>query len=268
MQLESCLYECEIWHSRQEPKPHKFVHKHFMLYLDLKEVSSLAKDLKLFGTANSKLYSFNEADHLPDQAGVSLEGRVRSFAAASGISDIERIMLLTNVRTFGYVFNPVSFFFCFDRDGRNKGCIVEVGNTFGEKKLYAVEVDARGRLLARQKKHFYVSPFTDLDQDFIFDIELPEETMRIKIDTLQADKPIVLAGFQGKRKELTDSKLLSMTLRYPLAPLRVITLIHLHALVLWLKGTPYHRKEENAEQQTEVLNPHKSIEKVIKGSRV
>lgn len=268
MQLESCLYECEIWHSRQEPRPHKFVHRHFMLYLNLNEVSSLAKNSKLFGTDNSKLYSFRESDYLPDQAGLTLEDRVRSFAAASGIGDIKKIMLLTNVRTLGYVFNPVSFFFCFDKDGINRGCVVEVGNTFGEKKLYAVKADAAGMMQDRQKKHFYVSPFTELDQDFLFDIKLPGESIKIKIDTLQADTPIVIAGFHGERQELADSQLLSMTLRYPLAPLRVIALIHLHALLLWLKRTPYHRKEDNAHQQTEVLNPHKSIDKEIKGSRV
>ena len=267
MHLNSCLYECEIWHSRQKPKPHKFVHKHFMLYLDLSEVSALAERLKFFGTRDACLYSFKEADYLPDCAEPSLEKRIRNFAALHNITGIEKIKVLTNVRTAGYIFNPVSFFFCFDRDGRQIGCLVEVGNTFKEKKLYFIKAEGEARLFDRQKKQFYVSPFTELDQDFLFDIEVPEQSFKISIDTLQAEEPIVMAGFRGKKQELTDKSLLAMTLRYPLAPLRVIALIHLHALLLWLKKVPYHRKEENAEQQTEVLNPHRSIEKTIEGTQ-
>ncbi|MBI1269557.1 DUF1365 family protein [bacterium] len=263
MQLDSCIYECEIWHSRQKPKPHKFVHKHFMLYLDLGEVSALAERLKFFSTRDSCLYSFKEADYLPGYEGPSLEKKIRNFAALHQITGIEKIKVLTNVRTGGYIFNPVTFFFCFDRDGRRIGCIVEVGNTFKEKKLYALKAEGEARLVDRQKKQFYVSPFTELDQDFVFDIEVPGQSFKMTINTLQAEEPVVMAGFWGKREELTDKSLLAMTLRYPLAPLRVIALIHLHALLLWLKRTPYHRKEENAEQQTGVLNPHRSIEKTI-----
>lgn len=267
MQLNSCIYECEIWHSRQNPKPHKFVHKHFMLYLDLEEISALNKRLKLFGTRGSTLYSFNEADYLPGYEEPSLERRIRNFAALHNITGIEKIKVLTNVRTVGYVFNPVTFFFCFDREGQNKACIVEVGNTFKEKKLYAIKAEGTARLLDRQKKQFYVSPFTELDQDFVFDIEVPGQSFKITINTLQAEEPIVMAGFRGKKQELTDKSLLAMTLRYPLAPLRVIALIHLHALILWLKRTPYHRKEDNAQQQTEVLNPHRSLEKTVEGTQ-
>lgn len=261
MHLKSCIYESEIWHTRISPRMHKFKHKHFMLYLFLEELEQV-ENLRLFSSRSSALYSFKESDHIPEQIRTSdsLADRVRSALLERGVKEnIHSISLLTNVRVAGYVFNPASFFFCFDERAKLLCCLVEVGNTFGEKKLYVVRPDQKGRLLDRQKKLFYVSPFTQLDQDFLFKINLPEDKLQISIDTMSGDSAVVVAGISGKRVELSDRTLLKEALRYPLAPLAVITLIHLHALLLWLKKVPHHKKEASIEQQVSVLHPHKSL---------
>ena len=152
-----------------------------------------------------------------------------------------------------YVFNPVSFFFCFGEDKKLLGCVVEVGNTFREKKVYLVRPDENGILRDRQKKFFYVSPFTELNDEFLFKISLPDEQINIGIDTVNAERTVISAGMSGRRLELNDSNIFGLTLRNPFATLRVIALIHLHAALLWLKGVPHRKKEELPEQQIAVL---------------
>ncbi len=163
--------------------------------------------------------------------------------------------MLTNVRIFGYVFNPVSLYFCFAAGERLLCCICEVGNTFGEKKVFLVQPNADGLLKRRQKKFFYVSPFTNLNQEFDFDISVPGAGLDICIDTMDGDMPVVKAALKGRRTALTDGNLVNLLLRYSWATARVITLIHYHALLLWIKKVPFHRKEESPDMQLDVLNP-------------
>lgn len=263
MSIESALYECTVWHSREKPRKHVFRHNHFMFYLCLEEMEVLEKRLKLFSGRRSTLYRFDQHDHLPGLLPANcLQDRVRAFLRSSGIgAPVTKIHLLTNVRMAGYVFNPVSFFFCFSNSEEVSCCVVEVGNTFGEKKAYLLRPDGEGNLFDRQPKEFYVSPFTELRQFFNFKITRPGNNLDIKIDTVREDQPepVVLSGMSGKRFPLSDEQLLRLTLAYPFAPMRVISLIHFHAMLLWLKRVPHRRKEEFVDLQTSVMNPHKSL---------
>jgi DUF1365 family protein len=186
---------------------------------------------------------------------------VIEFCAENGIGQaVQKVRLLTNVRFWGYVFNPVSFFFCFDKEQKPLCCVAEIGNTFGEKKLYFIA--AQGECFqTRQTKLFYISPFTELNQDLVFDLALPSKSLSLKIQTYDGVQPVVTTYLRGQRALISDWNLLVLTLRYPFAPMRVIALIHLHALLLWLKRVPHHRKEENRDQQIAVLNPHPSLQK-------
>ncbi len=190
MSLTSCLYECEIGHVRTKPKLHAFKHRHFMACLDLDEIESLQSRLYLFGKRWFSPYRFESQDHMPVSDSpfqtYELKGRVAEFARSKGMLEkIERILLVTNLRFLGYVFNPVSLFFCFAGDGRPLCCVVEVGNTFGEKKAYLVDNLTDGVFVDRQMKLFYVSPFTELTQDFIFRLSIPGDELNLKIDTVE-----------------------------------------------------------------------------------
>ena len=139
--MNSHLYECQIMHERIVPKRYGFTHNIFMFYVDLDEVESLAKRLRWFGSERFNLFSFYEQDHLKF-AGKNLKQSILEFLSKRGV-ELEggRIMLLTHLRTLGHVFNPVSFYFCFDRAGNPKCVVAEVGNTFGEIKPYFLGAD-------------------------------------------------------------------------------------------------------------------------------
>ena len=269
MSLVSCLYECEITHARTKPHLHSFLHKHFMLYLALDEIKLLNSRMRLFGKNRLSPYHFKPEDHLPNAAlsAVSsqlpeLKNRVTQFVADNGIkTEIKQICLLTNVHCLGYVFNPVSFFFCFGDKNQPLCCVVEVGNTFGEKKAYILKSSNDSKFRHRLPKLFYISPFTELNHDLIFDLTLPDEQLNMKINTAAGEEQVVSTSIHGERLDFNDKNLLTLTLRYPLAPVQVIILIHFHALLLWLKGTPFHMKEDKLEQQTAVMNPHHSLKK-------
>lgn len=263
--MSSCVYECHIWHERRLPRFYAFTAQHFMFYFDLEELVSLKSKLRFLGLNQFNIFSIIERDYLPDESASfqSLDVRVKSTLRKLGVEhEINRIELLTNARILGYVFNPVSFYFCFAEENQLICCLCEVGNTFGEKKVFLVEADSDGLLKKRQKKLFYVSPFTNLNQDFDFRIMAPRENLDIRIDTMDGGTAIVRASLSGKRTALTDGNLLRLLLRYSWATVNIIALIHFHALLLWLKRVPFHRKDESPEMQVDILNPARKLSKV------
>jgi len=175
-----------------------------------------------------------------------------------------RVLLLTHCRVLGYIFNPVSFYFCLDAQDRPLCAVAEVGNTFGEQMPFLLgpeHFDGEGRFRRVVPKHFYVSPFAALDLAFDFKLRVPGEQLDIHIDDREGDRPVLLTALTGRRVPLTDGNLARLTLKYPLITLRVITLIHWHALKLWWKNVPWHRKAANPQLQEGVFNPHESLRK-------
>jgi DUF1365 family protein len=170
-----------------------------------------------------------------------------------------RIRLLTLPRVLGYVFNPISVYFCFEHASGAPVCAVaEVGNTFGEQKLYLLPAPDRddSRLFRlRIPKHYYVSPFSSLTLQFDFRMRLPEQGLDIRVDDYDGDRRVLRSGLQGQRRALSDSRLAWFALKYPLLTLKVIGLIHWHAWRLWRRGLPWHRKSDNPQLQLQVLNP-------------
>ncbi len=195
---------------------------------------------------------------------LSAKSSLLAWVAAQGLPlpPDTRVLLLTHCRVFGYIFNPVSFYFCLDAQDRPLCAVAEVGNTFGEQKPFLLgpeHFDGEGRFRRIVPKHFYVSPFSALDLAFDFKLRVPGEQLDIHIDDHEGDRPVLLTALTGRRVPLTDANLARLTLKYPLITLRVITLIHWHALKLWWKKVPWHRKAANPQLQQGVLNPHESL---------
>jgi uncharacterized protein len=257
--MNSCLYECSVMHHRFAPKVHRFEHQIFMCWLDLDELDMLSKKVLPFGHNQANIYSFCDSDHEPAGAGC-LKNRVVAFLRKNGIDPgpFCRVMLLTLPRVLGYIFNPISIYFCFD-DQQNPICsIAEVGNTFRECKLYLLgpdELQAGSAFHKILRKHFYVSPFSALDLSFDFRLGIPDDRLDIRIDDRDGGEKVLVSTLTGKRVALNNRNLFWFTIKYPLVTLKVIFLIHWHALLLWLKGVPFHRKAANPEFQCEVLRP-------------
>jgi DUF1365 family protein len=259
--MNSCLYECAVMHHRLSPREHRFSYRIFMFYLDLDEIDSIATLIPFFGRNRRNIFAFNDNDHLED-SGATVKQKLTGYLARNGICLQEtcRIMLLTLPRVFGYVFNPVSFYFCFDSNGTPVCAVAEVGNTFREKKLYLLpepSSEERFRLIA--PKHFYVSPFSELDLQFDFKLRVPAESLEIHVDDRAGEQRTLLSALTGRRAPLTAARLGWFAAKYPLVTLWVIFLIHWNALLLWLKRIPFHSKEARPDLQRDVLHPHASI---------
>lgn len=263
-------------HHRFSPKTHRFVYRIFMFAIDLDELDALHRRLRLFSFNRPNAYSFRERDFLPTDeplhnatppaaratAPASLKARLVAYLAARDI-DLAggRVMLVTLPRVFGYLFNPVSFYFCYDRTGRPVASIAEVTNTFKEMKPFVLgpETHTGGTFSLRLPKYFYVSPFTDMDVAFDFTLRAPGEKLSVQIDDYDAGQRTLTSTLTGVRSPLTDRHLAWFSLKYPLITLRVISLIHWHALKLYLKDVPWFAKAARPEAQRDLYRPHASL---------
>jgi DUF1365 family protein len=265
--MNSCLYKAKVMHHRLAPKEHRFHYNIFMFYLDLDEIDGLAKKLKFMSRNRFNLFNFRDKDHLqlsmdkPDTA-KNIREHITDYLQANGVNiGSGRIMVLTNLCTLGYQFNPVSFYFCYDEQGEPVCSVVEVCNTFREMKPYFLGAETKNgdAFKLNTGKFFYVSPFIEMDTNFDFDLQIPGEKMQLRIDDYdKLGKRFFISTLSGKKVALTDAKLLLYFFSFPLITLKVIGLIHWQALKLWLKKLPYHKKEANRALQKGVYRPYKS----------
>jgi DUF1365 family protein len=251
-------------HHRLAPKVHRFNYQVFMFYIDLGELPLLRKKLLLFGHNRFNMFSFKDSDHLqlpagnPDTAKTTRQ-HITSYLQQNGITlGTGRIMLLTNLSVLGYNFNPVSFYFCYDSAGQPLCCVAEVSNTFREMKPYLLGPEnlLENKFYLNTKKYFYVSPFINHDTDFDFNLAIPADRLNIRIDDYEAGERIFVSTLTGTKKTLTNRALLWYSIRFPFITLKVITLIHWNALLLWVKRLPYHRKGENRHLQKNVYRKY------------
>jgi DUF1365 family protein len=273
--MNSCLYECHVMHARFVPQGHRFVYRIFMCALDLDELDALHRKLRLFSFNRRNLYSFRDGDYFPTHepqhngtasatppASASLKARIVAHLASQGV-DLTggRILLVTLPRVFGYLFNPVSFYFCFDRTGTAVAALSEVTNTFKEMKPYFLgsETFQDGLFSRRVPKHFYVSPFSDVDVAFDFTLRVPDDRLSVQIDDYVGSERTLTSTLAGPRRELTDARLAWYIFKYPLITLKVIGLIHWHAFRLWLKKVPWFAKSARATDQRGLYRPHTSL---------
>jgi hypothetical protein len=254
MNEASALYRGAVLHRRIRPKAHRLRYRVFWTLLDLDEVGALGKRLRFFSLDRFNLISFHAADH-GDSRQSGLRAFVEEKLRGAGIKAAGgRIRILTMPRVLGYVFNPISVYFCDDADGHAAAVLYEVNNTFGQRHFYVAAVDpdaAPGAMLRHGcAKDFYVSPFLGMDLAYRFQIAPPGERVVLSVNVSDEAGPLIATSMVGERAPLDDPTVLRTALAFPFLTLKVIVGIHWEALKLWLKGVPLTKRPRAADRRS------------------
>jgi DUF1365 family protein len=241
--MHSSLYVGQVRHRRHTPAAHTFAYRLFMLYLDLDELPSLFARRWLWSARRPNVAWFRRADHLGN-TGVPLDTAVRDLVEREcGRRPGGPIRLLTHLRYFGYGFNPVSFYFCFDRrDDAVEYIVAEVNNTpWKQQHCYVLDGhdNPSGTRRFRLDKDFHVSPFMDMAIRYDWRFSHPGERLAVHMQNHQGADRIFDATLALRRRPINARSLAGVLLRFPLMTARVTAGIYYQALRLWLKGTPY-----------------------------
>jgi DUF1365 family protein len=237
------LYPGKVMHARMKPRGHRFNYRVMSMLIDLDRLDEAGRVSRLLGINGRGLFSFHERDHgglIGDAPFKTLRGWADQLLHENGVARPAAIKLLCYPRVLGYVFNPLSVFYCYDTVGTLSAVIYEVRNTFGGihhyvRPVVAGELSPAG-LRQTERKTFYVSPFIDMDMRYLFRLNLPGETLKIRILETDREGPLLAATFSGKRRPVGAAALLAALVALPLMTLKIMGAIHYEALRLWLKG--------------------------------
>lgn len=250
MSAASAIYRGRVTHVRTRPRRHRLDYDVFSLLLDLDELPSLGRESRLFGHNRAALLSFHDRDHGPGD-GSPLRPWVEAQLRNAGVAERPAaIRMLCYPRIFGYVFNPLTVYYCYADGGRLTGILYEVGNTFAERHVYVMPVVSDGRQVVRQscRKAFYVSPFVPIECAYQFRMLPPGPRVAVAIRETDADGLLLAASFNGIRRPFSAVELLNAWIAHPLMTFKVIGAIHWEAFKLWRKGAPVFRHTAAAER--------------------
>ncbi|MDP1632371.1 MAG: DUF1365 family protein [Caulobacter sp.] len=241
----SGLYTGIVSHSRLRPRRHSLRYRVFWTLFDLAELETLDRRSRLFSHNRFNLFAFHDRDH-GDGSG-PLRPQIVERLVEAGV-DLKggAIRLLCMPRLLGYVFNPISVYFCHRPDGGLAALIYEVTNTFGARHSYLIPTKPgdEGAPVIRQRsaKQLYVSPFMDMDLTYDFKVTPPGESVALQVRCSDADGLMLTATMAGRRSALTDAGILRAAATHPLLTLKVVAGIHWEALMLFLKGVRLTRQ--------------------------
>ncbi len=241
--MNSCIYNGEVNHTRFKPVKHFLNYKTFSLFIDLDEIEKLDKTISIFSHNKFNIFSFYNKDH-GDRDGNCLKKWVISNLKKYKIEgNISKIKILCYPRIFGYVFNPLSIFYCYENE-KLKSIFYEVKNTFNEQHTYIFKIKDGEEIKQKCKKKFYVSPFMDMETFYNFKLIDPNQRLSVMIKQTDAEGTVLTATQTGYKKEFNFKQLLINFFRYPLMTLKIISSIHFEALLLWKKGAIYRKRNK------------------------
>lgn len=239
----AALYLGVTLHERRQPFLHSFRYRIASMLIDLDRLADADRLSRLFSVERFNLYSFFERDHGARDGG-SLAAWAQARFAEAGIGEVARTRLLCSPRVLGYVFNPLSIYFGEDREGRLKGVIYQVHNTFGDDHAYVAPAEGGPRERQAADKAFHVSPFFDLGGRYEFTLRAPAERFSLVIRKEREDGSDLLATMSQVRAPLSTPRLLRLFASQPLSTLKTIAAIHWEAVRLMIKGARYHPRPQ------------------------
>ena len=256
MVTQTCMYEGIVVHKRLKPKAHRFSYKACCFLFDLSELQAIDKNCILFSYNRWAPISFFDKDHGSKDGKNVLKWVGEQLHEANVSKKVDKVKLLCFPRVFGFVFNPLSTYFCYDKTGMLFAILYEVSNTFKESHTYILPVNPRKTPVIRQSctKQLYVSPFIEMETDYHFRLVPPANKVSIVIRQDDRSGALLAASFVGKKKEFTFINIVNCLIQYPFLTVKVILGIHWEAFRLFLKGLP--------------IIPHVAAEKPIKSSNL
>ena len=240
--MNSCIYNGEVTHTRFKPVRHFLKYKTFSLLIDLDEINLLDKSIGIFSHNKFNIFSFYDKDH-GDRDGGNLKDWVISNLKKFQINEnISTIKVLCYPRILGYVFNPLSIFYCYEKD-KLVAIFYEVKNTFNEQHTYIFQVKNNSKIITQScNKKFYVSPFMEMETSYNFRLSEPKETLSVFIKQKDIDGMLLSACQIGKKEQISTKRLLVNFLKHPMMTIKIIMAIDFEALRLWRKGVKLVRR--------------------------
>lgn len=234
------LYECVISHARTRPLRYAFRHRTYLWLVDLDDVPVPPRVLR-------PLARFEARDHFGG-TDTSLRAGLERFLTARGVRlEGGRVLMLTQARVLGYVFNPLTLYWCYCRQGDLKAVVAEVHNTYGERHCYLLRTDSQGR--AETPKEFYVSPFFPVDGSYRMRLPEPSDRLELCVQLRRGGERPFTATVRGARRPATTGRLLSAVLRHPWPTLAVAAGIRRHGLWLYLRRLPVQPRPRHCLQE-------------------
>lgn len=240
MATGASLYLCDVMHARLRPHARRFQYRVFSILIDIDAPET--PGCRLFSVNKRNVLSFHERDH-GARDGSRLRPWVEESLRRASIAETPaRIALLCFPRLWGFVFNPLSVFYCYDVQGEIFAVVHEVNNTFGDSHVYAARVPRAGSDVAAHEaqKVFHVSPLMAMEGRYAFRLRPPGERLSIGIQLHDAKGLLLAAAQTGRRRDLTTGEALRAVLRHPLMTLKVVAAIHFEALRTFLSGARYY----------------------------
>jgi uncharacterized protein len=240
------LLEARIFHERLKPSRNRFGYLALYCLFPLEMLEASCRR-GLFSINRGNFFSVWSSDY--GRPGVAPVRYIRELLSERRLTEADgEVRLMTMPRVLGYAFNPVSFWFCFDKDKRLRAVLAEVNNTFGERHSYLCFHDDH-RVIAQcdmlsARKAFHVSPFMKVEGRYAFRFGATQHRIAVGIDLEDSGGMLLRTSVAGRPGTLTNSSLLSLLAKNPLYPLKVIGLIHYQAVKLFFKGIRHFNKPE------------------------
>ena len=241
--METCIYRGFVTHRRFKPVRHYFSYKTFSILFNLTELEELHKKIGIFSFNKFNIFSFYNKDH-GSRDGSDLSEWVKTNLKKYNLNfNVSKIKLLCFPRIFGYVFNPLSIFYCYEGNIL-KAILYEVKNTFNEQHTYVFPVADNLKIITQQcNKKFYVSPFIEMDTLYNFRLTEPGENIKILIKQTDKIDKVLVACQVGKKQPMSLKQLIINFFIHPMMTLKIILSVHYEALRLWKKGAIFQKRE-------------------------